>query len=221
VGDLAVGAVTISASYGAGGSLIAPLLAKRLGLPLIDRAISVSLGGKLAEPLAQAVQDEEHMESRLGRIFSRGVCLLSQGTYFAVPLREEEPEEDELRHQAEEGIRRVASTTGAVILGRAAAFVLGDRPDVLNVRLDGPVQRRWKLAAEYERIELHQAQKRQNDADTARSLYVRHFFNARWDDPAAYHLLIDSTAFSIPVCIDLIAAAAASRLQPEETGGNP
>ena len=32
--------VTISAGYGAGGSVVAPEVAKRLGLPVLDRAIS-------------------------------------------------------------------------------------------------------------------------------------------------------------------------------------
>jgi cytidylate kinase len=120
-------------------------------------------------------------------------------------------EEDDVRRQTEEAIRSAADTTGAVILGRAAAFVLGDRPDVLHVRLDGPVETRCERAATYEKVSLEVARQRRRDTDTARSLYVRHLYDARWDDPTAYHLVIDSTALPIPTCVDLIIAAATSR----------
>jgi hypothetical protein len=39
-------------------------------------------------------------------------------------------------------LRAIADTTGAVVLGRAGMIVLGKRPDVLCVRLDGPVESR-------------------------------------------------------------------------------
>jgi hypothetical protein len=39
--------VTISAGYGAGGSVVAPEVAGRLGLPLLDRAISSRIAAQL------------------------------------------------------------------------------------------------------------------------------------------------------------------------------
>ena len=39
--------VTISAGYGAGGSVVAPHVAKLLGLPLLDRAISSRVAAQL------------------------------------------------------------------------------------------------------------------------------------------------------------------------------
>src|SRR5919197_6322994 len=40
--------VTISASYGSGGSEVAPALARRLGVPFVDRAVSPELAHRLA-----------------------------------------------------------------------------------------------------------------------------------------------------------------------------
>ncbi|HEU5269377.1 MAG TPA: cytidylate kinase family protein, partial [Jatrophihabitans sp.] len=50
--------VTISAGYGAGGSLVAPRVAERLGLRLIDRAISSTVAMQLQVSVAEAHQGE-------------------------------------------------------------------------------------------------------------------------------------------------------------------
>src|SRR6204780_1533638 len=46
--------VTISAGYGAGGSVIAPQVASRLGLPLLDRAISSHVAAQLHVSVQEA-----------------------------------------------------------------------------------------------------------------------------------------------------------------------
>ena len=46
--------VTISAGYGAGGSVIAPEVARQLGLPLLDRAISSHVAAQLQVSVQEA-----------------------------------------------------------------------------------------------------------------------------------------------------------------------
>src|SRR5580698_4621404 len=46
--------VTISAGYGAGGSIVAPDVARRLGLPLLDRAISSRVAAQLRVTVEEA-----------------------------------------------------------------------------------------------------------------------------------------------------------------------
>ena len=46
--------VTISAGYGAGGSIIAPQVARLLGLPLLDRAISSHVASQLQVSVQEA-----------------------------------------------------------------------------------------------------------------------------------------------------------------------
>jgi hypothetical protein len=50
--------VTVAATYGAGGSVIAPAVAKRLGLPFIDRVIPVAVAEEIHEPLEAALCDD-------------------------------------------------------------------------------------------------------------------------------------------------------------------
>jgi len=97
-----------------------------------------------------------------------------------------------------------------VILGRAGMVVLGSRPDVLCVRLDGPVEAR--IAQVIARgADEQSARKAQREVDRARDAFARVFFNVRQDDPRLYHLILDSTVLSVDACIDVIVRAAWDR----------
>jgi cytidylate kinase len=104
----------------------------------------------------------------------------------------------------------MADTTGAVVLGRAGMVVLGGRPDVLCVRLDGPVEVRIAQVAALG-IDEASARQGQQEVDSARETYARVFFNVRQDDPRLYHVILDSTVLSAEACIDIIARAAQDR----------
>jgi cytidylate kinase len=105
-------------------------------------------------------------------------------------------------------ICRHAEGAGGVILGRAGAVVLRDRPRTLHVRLDGPVDRRVAHAMRLEGIDRGTAERRRRDNDTARAAYVRVFYGADAADPALYHLVLDATALEADACVDVIARAA-------------
>jgi cytidylate kinase len=203
-----MGTVTIAATYGAGGSVVAPLVAERLGLPLIDRAIPVALAhlmsGQLEHTLAE---DEHHRPGPVGRAMLRAIDL--SGLFVGVPVHPRQLGADERVAATEATLRRVADHGGAVVLGRAGVFVLRRRPDTLHVRLDGAEAARLRQAMSHEGLDRATASVLQRETDRARSAYVSHFYpGERWGDPANYHLVVDSTAISLDVCADVIVAAA-------------
>jgi len=203
-----MGSVTIAATYGAGGSVVAPAVAEKLGLPLIDRAIPVPLATKLAENLRGALAHDERRPSNVvTRVLSRAIDL--SGLHVNVPMPHEGLGADHAVAATEEALRQAADHGGAVVLGRAGVFVLAGRPDTLHVRLDGPASARLKQAARHEGISEVLAATQQRDTDQARAAYIRHFYpGERWADPANYHLWIDSTVVSLDTCVDLIVSAA-------------
>jgi len=203
--------VTISASFGAGGSIVGPALAERLGLPLIDRAIPAAVAHSLAVPLNRALAHDERSQSTIGRILAKWATAAIP--YGAGPLvTADAVEEPELfQSRTEEFIRGVAATTGGVIIGRAAAIVLADEPSAFHVRLDGPRAARLKRAVEAEGVEAATAESRLDESDRAREAYVRHFYRADARDARWYHLVIDSTVVPIGVCTELILQAVAAR----------
>jgi cytidylate kinase len=154
-------------------------------------------------------EEEERPRGRLSHLFGTTVRVLSQGTFFAVPLTAEE--EDDVRVRMEAALKEAEQRGGQVAWAPGARFVIGDVPGALHVRLDGPVDRRCERAMEIEKVDLPTARARQGETDTARALYVRQIYRARWDDPALYHLILDTTALPLEASVEVIALAAEAR----------
>jgi cytidylate kinase len=124
------------------------------------------------------------------------------------PLSARHQDED-LRCSAEAGIHGLLADGGGVILGRAAAVVLG-RDRGFHVRLDGPPARRIIQGATVEGISQEQASAHMQAADRARTAYVRRLYGVDPADASLYHMVIDSTAIPLDTVIELILTAARS-----------
>lgn len=203
------GSVTISASFGAGGNIIGPAVADRLGLPFVDRAIPVEVAQRLAIPLQSAEAQDEKAPSTWSRLARAYAFATTPGG--PEPVAESLDHPDRFREETEEILRRVADTTGGILLGRAGMVVLRGRPDVLSVRLDGPREARISQVVR-DGLGETEARSVQKDVDDAREGYARVFYRARQSDPSFYHVILDSTALSFETCTDLIVMAARARL---------
>jgi hypothetical protein len=202
-----MGSVTIAATYGAGGSIIGPAVAERLGLPFVDRAIPTAIVGRIHEPLVSALADDSTAGSNVGRVLNS--VLSYTGLFAGVPIDAEQLGVAPEVGQTEVAIRALAAAGGAVILGRAGVFVLKERNDVFHVRLDGDVEARRRAAMAHDGLDHKAAVKMQQDTDHARRVYIAHFYpRAVWDDPRHYHMVLDSTAISSDVCVELIVRGA-------------
>ena len=201
----AVRLITVSASYGAGGSVVAPALADRLGLPFLQRVTTSE--GHPAEPgpCDEQLSTEEVKATPVHRLLASFTEAMPAGPTQSPPSSHHQ--DHHLRGRGETGIYRLLAGGGGVILGRAAAVVLGkDRG--YHVRLDGPPALRVVQGAAVEGIGEEQARERLRAADKARNAYVRRLYRCDPTDPALYHLMIDSTAIPLEVVIELIVTAA-------------
>jgi cytidylate kinase len=211
--------VTLSAPYGAGGSHVGPEVARRLGVPFVDRAVPTGVAERLAVPLAEAIDRDESIGSTLVRMT---VWLGQVGQAFGAPGSPVAQIEDEdFRDATEAVLREHARGGGAVVLGRAGAIVLRDEPGALHVRLEGPPEARIRQAMAIEGIDRETAERHLAETDKARAAYVSHFYRCDARDPAHYHLVLDSTALSLETCAELIVAAARTREQGYSGAGTP
>ena len=199
--------VTLSATYGAGGSVIGPRVAEALGVPFVDRAIPAEVARRMAIPLEEALARDGRAEHGLGAILA---SLARMPVLTGAPPPTAVGDERLFCDRVETVIREVM-THGGVLLGRAGALVLADHPQALHVRLDGPVEAR---IAQAERLGATDARAAQRDADRARDAYVRHFYREDACKASLYHLVIDSTRIDLDTCVEIIAAAARSTSSP-------
>jgi cytidylate kinase len=196
--------VTISATYGAGGSVIAPALAERLGLPFADRLIPAR--GTL-DAAGEGLSDEEREEMRRRGFLSR-LAHLTGG--MGLPVPDAGDLRGPVRAQVESHLRTLAESGGAVVLGRGAQIALAAEPMAYHVRLDGPPERRCERAMAFENIDASTAHDRLEETDRARARYLVRLYDHDPSDPALYHLVLDSTVLASDVCVDIVATAATS-----------
>jgi len=204
--------VTVSAAYGAGGSVVAPALADRLGLPFLQRVTTSE--GHVAEPgpCDEQLSEEEVKATPVHRLLAHFTQAMPAGPTQSPPSTHHQDEH--LRGHGEAGIHRLlAAGSGGVILGRAAAVVLG-RDRGFHVRLDGPAERRVIQGAEIEGISAEQARDRLRAADKARTAYVRRLYRCDPTDASLYHLVIDSTVIPLDTVIEIIITAARANQAP-------
>ncbi|MFP5370598.1 MAG: cytidylate kinase-like family protein [Actinomycetes bacterium] len=204
-----MGVVTFSAAYGAGGAEVAPAVAERLGLPFHDRMIPAQVAGRLGVSVAEAEANDETVVRGLWRLVaSLGTMPDPVGGVLPTATL---PDARAYREQTERVLAEIADGAGGVVLGRAGAMVLRDRPDVLHVRLDGPRELRLAAAVQRSGRPRDEVRREMEANDRTREAYVRHFYRA---DPAAakhYHLVVDSTALAVETVVELVVVAARSR----------
>lgn len=209
------GVVTISASYGAGGAFVGPAVAEELGLEFYDRAIPLEVARRLAIGEDEAAAADEHPPRLVDR-------LLAALANVAAPIGAD-PGHEALGTRTsycagtEEVLRQIADSAGGVILGRAAMVVLGDRPDVLCVRLDGPAEQRAARSARIAGVDLDVARSELRHADRAREAYSQVFYGVGQSDPGLYHLIIDTMALPVHACVEMIVVAARARFGSRPT----
>jgi cytidylate kinase len=196
--------VTVSASYGAGGSVVAPALADRLGVPFAQRATTSSGGLGAPGPCFERLTPDEADLTPAHRLLAALTQAMPAGpTQSPPPSRQQD---QSLRRVCEEDIRRLADADAGVILGRGAAVVLG-KDHGFHVRLDGPPGPRAIQGAAIEGISEDQARRNMSAADRSRIAYVRRLYRADPADPRYYHLVIDSTALPLDAVVEVILQA--------------
>jgi cytidylate kinase len=202
--------VTVSATYGTGGSVVAPRLAAELGLPFVDRLISADMSQDAArrERSEEGLSEGERETTPAGRFLSYFARAASVGVVMTPDAVVDD--DDAIRQRTEEGIRDLAAGAPAVLLGRAGAVVLASRPRAYHVRLDGPVERRVAWAASHENLGVEVARRRQSETDRARTLFVKRLFRVDPSEARLYHLILDSTVLGIDATLQVLVVAARS-----------
>src|SRR2546430_483019 len=113
--------VTVSASYGAGGSIVAPALAERLELPFYDRLLRGPEAGSAVHIIEQLSEEERELAPSGRAVTSLG--YVTGGLGMPVPTADDLNPTDEMRRQIDASVHRIAHTTGGVILGRGGVVV--------------------------------------------------------------------------------------------------
>jgi cytidylate kinase len=204
--DHGITLVTLSAAYGAGGSVVGPAVAARLGVPFVDRAIAAGMADRLGIPAPAAERLDEDVERGLDRILANLAPIAEfYGDVDPAALHRSAHHE-----AAEQVIREIAAAGRAVVLGRAGAVVLAEDDRALHVRLDGPREARVEQAIAIEGVDRETAQRRCKKVDRAREAYVKRYYDRDARDLGLYDVVLDATRLGPDVCVEVIVTACAA-----------
>jgi cytidylate kinase len=209
--------VTIAALYGAGGTEVASRVAERLGVQFLDRAIPATVARRAGVPEAALAELDEQPRSRSQRVLtSLGRAAPPTGASGQV----ERLDLEHRRLRAElEAFLADAGRSGGVVLGRGGAIVLAEVPGALHVYLHGDRHARIARVMAGKGVDGETAAHLVKVNDRARRDYVKGAYGVDGDNPALYHLMVDTIAVGADACADLVVAASESRVSRAALAG--
>jgi cytidylate kinase len=195
--------ITVEREYGAGGSLVAAQLAKRLGWELLDTKLTDYIARLAAVDKSVVARYDEHCDplmQRLAKVFWRGsherMLTVDDSRFF---------DTDAMVRLASKIIEEAGAKGKCVIVGRGASYLLRDRPDRFSVfcyaNRDVKVER--LIAAKVPRAE---AENLVDIIDQERATFVKRYFGKEWPHRYLYNMMIN-TDIGIEPAVDMIMAA--------------
>lgn len=200
--------ITIAREYGSGGRIVGDLVAKRLGIPCLDKSIvyKASEEDDISEQIA--TEGDEQSTNLLSYNVPMGGTLFfgPQGGGFSTQLSFN----DKVFLKETEIIKEAADKGGCVIVGRCGGFILKDRKKLLRVfvhaNLDDRINRvltEYKVDVNEKKIVEFLKKK-----DKQRAAYHNFYTDEDWAKLSNYDLCISTSTFGIEGAVKVICDAA-------------
>lgn len=167
--------ITIAREHGTAGKHIGQLVAQQLGIPCYYKemtALAAQESGLTKEFISGLHSDENAV--------MRELYLSTSAVRQAVLAQEK-------------AINLIADQGSCVIVGRAADYVLRNRPDLVRIFLHAPRAYRVQKVMEMYGDTEQEGKKSIARSDTARSSYYKSISGHEWGDPHQYELSIDTS----------------------------
>jgi cytidylate kinase len=204
--------ITIAREFGAGGETVGRMLAERLDLEYLDGKIVDEVARRLKVPTDVVETYDEKTGGLLDRLLRQLATVdfsTPQDVAAWTPPHGDmawDPRKSVLA-MTQEIIRRQAATGNGIIVGRGAAYILLDQPEVLRVFLRAPFEYRVTAIADFRKIDYAAARKFLKERDANSSAYIRQVYGHNWQGASHYDLVIDTARLGHMRATEIILAA--------------
>ncbi len=205
--------VTVSRQLESKGDEIAHLLSEKLGYQYFDKKMMVQVGqemGLAAGVVQSAVDFKPAPKGLLERWFGNAQRMTggdpSSWTFGARQDALQELTVANLMDIIEAGYKK----GNVVIVGRGGMAALQDKPDVLHVRIQAPMEVRLRRMMDRERCSRDDAVARIKERDLSDVDWIKRYFGLDSHDPQLFDLVISTAKITPPTAVDLIIQALAA-----------
>lgn len=208
--------ITISRQFGSGGTEVAARVCELLSYRYFDKEMIAQMAAEVGLQENEVIDfSEEHYKGKslMEQLFRPGPYMVAEiPAWVKDPTGEETASIKRLDH-AEFGklIREVilgAYNRGkVVIVGRGGQAILADKPDVLHVRLEAPLETRMDRVQQQLRCSGAEAQVMIAERDRAAAKYLGEMFKVQPGDPQWYHLILNLSKWSREAAAQIIVGA--------------
>ncbi len=201
--------ITLSRQFGAGGSLVARMVAEQLGWSVVDNELVEEVARRVGKPTDQVADREERVPSFVERLALAMVASPEVPLVTSTPV--ESLDEAELVKVTEAVVTEAAGQGRVVLVGRAAVAVLARDLGALHVQLVAPVAFRVRVVEERSGLDARAAAKQISETDAQRARYHKEYYGRDWADPASYHMVLNTGALGFEGAAGVIVARARAR----------
>ncbi|MBN2471435.1 MAG: cytidylate kinase-like family protein [Anaerolineae bacterium] len=209
--------ITVSRQFGSGGDSIVEQVCDLLGYRFMDKWLLQEVAGEVGLSGDEIVDfSEEHYKARtfFQSLFGprqRVVAQYSSRTrdttgamHTSTVTLDEAQCVDLIRASVVAAYKR----GNIVIVGRGSQAILADRPDVLHVRIEAPLEMRMGRISQQEQMTLAEARALIAQRDYAAAQYLERFFGVDGHDTLNYTLVINTSKCSFETAAQIIVKAA-------------
>jgi len=228
--EAAMTVITISRQYGSLGDEIARRVCEILNYHYFDHDLILKAAvaaGISEDEIVDFSEDNYKVRNFLERLFGarQTTAHIRIWKKDAVGVRSrdvEELTESGSLELIQKAILYAHNLGEVVIVGRGGQVLLQNEPDVLHIRIEAPLETRllrvrddWR--PDETRVDLRRtAQDLITEKDNASADFIRQFYGAEWDDPALYHVILNTGKVSVEQAADLIVLMAREIMPAQE-----
>lgn len=188
--------IAITRTCGSGATHIGRILAKNLGVELYDRnllRLASDESGIREELFAMA--DENQKQNLLFRVSQKVYTGVYKGGVIA-PEKEDFTSNNNLFNYQAKVLQELADVSSYVVIGRAADYVLRDKPNLVRVFIYASREKCIQKEMDRQKIDWKKADKFITKTDKYRRDYYRYFTGQEWENMKNYDLCINTTALT-------------------------
>lgn len=194
-------AIAITRTCGSGGgSYIGKKLAADYGIDVYDRKLlRLAAEDSGINEAVFAAADENTKKTLLysvsRRVYNGELIPPESGNFIS--------DENLFNYQAKV-LRELLDRESYVCIGRAADYVLRDKPNMVSVYLDAPYEKRVEREMERQSVSRADAMRYIDRLDKYRNSYYVYHTGRKWKLPLNYDLCLDTSRLGLDNCVALI-----------------